>query len=64
MVSTLDSPHNYPGSIPGSGMCSVDIWVYYSSGSAPSSARDVKQGCSLHTHTFKNMRGLKTQGLL
>ena len=56
MVSTLDSPHNDPGSIPGSGGA-VGIWVYYLSGSATSSARDVKQGCRLCTHAFKIMHG-------
>ena len=48
-----------PGSNPGPGTVPACILVYYSCGGAPSSARDVKQGCSLRTHAFKNMRGLK-----
>ena len=56
VVSTVDSPHNDPGSIPGSGGA-VGIWVYYPCGSATSSARDVKQGCRLCTHAFKIMHG-------
>ena len=39
--------------------CAVWIWVYYSCGSATSSARDVKQGCRLCTHAFKIMHGRK-----
>ena len=54
MVSTQDSPHNDPGSIPSLGGA-VGIWVYYPCGSATSSARDVKQGCRLCTHAFKIM---------
>ena len=56
MVSTLDSPCNDPGSIPGPGGAAW-IWVYYPCGSATSSARDVKQGCRLCTHAFKIMHG-------
>ena len=36
--------------------CHQPTW---SQGNVPSSARDVKQGCSLRTHAFKTMRGLK-----
>ena len=58
MVSTLDSPCNDPGSIPGPGGAAW-IWVYYPCGSATSSARDVKQGCRLCAHAFKIMHGRK-----
>ena len=57
VVSTLRSHATGSGSIPGPGMFRRDR-VYYSC-SATSSARDVKQGCSLRTHAFKIMRGLK-----
>ena len=50
-VSTLDSPYNDPGSIPGLGGA-VGIRVYYPCGSTTSSARDVKQGCRLCTHAY------------
>ena len=58
MVSTLDSPHNDPGSIPGSGGA-VGIWVYYPCGSATSFGWDVKPRSGLRAHAFKNMRGPK-----
>ena len=57
VVSTRRSHATGSGSIPGPGMFRRDR-VYYSC-SATSSARDVKQGCSLRTHAFKIMRGLK-----
>ena len=58
MVSTLDSPHNDPGSIPGSGGA-MGIWVYYPCGSAASFGWDVKPRSGLRAHAFKNMRGPK-----
>ena len=58
VVSTVDSPHNDPGSIPGSGGA-VGIWVYYPCGSATSFGWDVKPRSGLRAHAFKNMRGPK-----
>ena len=46
MVSTLDSPCNDPGSIPGPGGAAW-IWVYYPCGSAASFGWDVKPRSSL-----------------
>ena len=62
VVSTLASPSTSPGLIPGLGIvqdrfaCTTRS---QGSASATSSARDLKQGCSLRTHVFKIMRGLK-----
>ena len=58
MVSTVDSPHNDSGSIPGSGGA-VGIWVYYPCGSAASFGWDVKPRSGLRAHAFKIMRGPK-----
>ena len=60
MVSTSASPHNHPGSIPGSGItCAVWILVFYSYSSATSSLRDAKQKCRLCTHASKFMHRRK-----
>ena len=58
VVSTVDSSHNDPGSIPGSGGA-VGIWMYYSCGSAASFRWDVKPRSGLRAHAFKIMRGPK-----
>ena len=55
-LERLPAMQKVPGLNPS---CAAWIWVYYSCGSAKSSARDVEQGCRLCMHACKSMHGRK-----